>query len=700
MNLKNYLKPLAITASLLVTAPIFAANSDEFVLNLKDPQYENGVVKTENGGVITAPDLRIQGQNLTYINTKEEHKILASGDLMMEYHGRIFVGDTLEFDLRTCTGHLTGGRTNEGSWYIGGDRIELCADGSFTIYGAFITTSVGQDNPWKITARYGKVTNSVLSAKDVRFLVLKFPLLWLPAYSSNLSKFKDPPIRYRILWDKGLGPRLSLRYRFFATETFSAFARFDYRITRGPGGSLEADYLSKNKRTLFQAKNYGALDKIFPNEKGSVRYRFQGIYKTKSEDEYSRFHVQWDKLRDSRMVSDFRDPDFEINTQKTTYLEASHYQDWAFGTLSVRPKINTFQSLNEELPYSSFGLHPFEIWRTGVIMENYANGSYLDYNFSTQLDSSEEGVNFSDIFKRDKSGRLETMNSIYRPFSLGSFNAMPKAGLVSIFYSQSPEKQAIGQFLFTYGGTANIRFFRQFETIKHIFEPYAQYSGYTRPRIAVNDYFVFDIHDGYDQLDQLRFGLRQLFFSKSQTVFLPALTLDLYSYAFWGARSFTQTIPKAFIDLSINQPSWAFHGDLGWNIQENLLDYGNMHLLWTLSSTFAFGVEFRHRSKFWWRKTIYDNYIVDFARPLEDLLASPMSDGRNTLLTSAHIRLSPRWNLQLRTHHGWGRANEPRYNGAKLDLYTMITGSWQMKLTYEYLENDPYRISYSFKLIK
>lgn len=694
---------LSILATSFFLAPLLLADaSDEFVVNLKNPEYSQGVIKTEEGGVVTAPCLRIQARNISYTDTVEEQKIAASGDFMMVYYDQIFTGESLEYDLSTRTGFLIGGKAEVNSWYVGGDRIDLSADGDFIIQGAYITKCVGQDNLWEIRASSATITDgNILTARDVRFQVMDIPLLWLPSYKSNLTKFKDPPIRYRLLWDTGLGPRLSMRYRFYSTENFSAFARLDCRITKssqshgklqfGPGGSLEAEYLSEDKRTLFQTRNYAAYDKSFPNEKGWHRFRFQGIYRTGSEDQYTRFHAQWDRLSDSRMVGDFADPDFEINTKKTTYLELSHYKPSLFTGLSVRPRINPFDTLNQELPYGVVGLRPFEIGRTGVIMENYANASFLDYTFANKLDKE---------LKDRRSGRLETMNSLYRPFTYSGITLTPNAGLVAIYYTQSPDHGAANQFLFTYGADLNTRFSRQYRCLKHTAEPYARFLGYSKPSVLVNNYFVFDIHDGYDKINQLRFGLRQLFFGKGNSIFSPTVSLDLYSYAFWGARSFDQTIPKAFLDLKIEQPSYAVKGGLGWNIQESLLDYGNVQFLWTVSSSLAFGVEYLHRSKYWWRKAIHDNFVVDFARPLDQLLASPLSDGRNTLLVKAHLRLSPRWNLQAQAHHGWGRSNEPQYTGAKVDFYTMITGSWQMKLSYEYAPNDPFHFSYSFKLIK
>ncbi len=692
---------LAIATSLLVSSTL-SADEDPFVVNLKDPEYSEGVVKTNKGGVITAPGLRIQAKQIHLINRKDEQSISAQGDLLMEYEGRYFVGEKLEFDFIHRTGYLVDGRANIDIWYMGGNHVRLDCDGTLFLDTPFLTTSVNRKNPWAIRANSARVSDGeILSAKNITLRALNVPLLWLPSYSTNLRKMKDPAIRYRGTWDTGLGPKLSFRYRFFSTDTFNAYARLDYRfkylvetkkiIPRGLGGALEADYASKDKLATFQTRNYGALDKIFPDENGSKRFRFQGIYKVSSQDKYSKFHVQWDRMSDDRMVGDFRDTDFEINTQKTTYLEGLHYSRSAYTGLTLRPKINHFDTLNQELPTGVVALRPLTFWNTGVIMENYASGSYLDYTFANQLDK---------ILQDRKSGRVETLNTLYRPFSFWGTTITPRIGLVGIYYTQSPDKQAVGQLLGSYGGDANIRFSKRYSHFKHTIEPYARYVGYTRPTVSVDDYYVFNINDGYDKLDQLRFGIRQLYFLDCNPIFLPGVIVDLYAYSFWGAESFTQRIPKAFIDVEYNKPTYALKGGLAWNIQESLLDYGNVNFLWTLSSSVALGLEFRHRSKFWWRKAVHDNFVVDFARPIDELLASPLADGRNTFLTKAHFRLSPRWNLQLQTFHGWGRADEHRYNGAKVDLYTMVTGNWQMKLSYEYMPNDPIRVSYSFKLIK
>lgn len=675
---------------------LLAKEKQEFTVHLKNPEFSDGTLKTEKGGVIEALDLRIQAEKISYTNTIVDdcpiQKIKAEGDLMLEYKGKVFVGDKMEFDLLTRTGILWGGKTSVDIWYIGGEKIYICEDGSFTIQDGFVTTCEDQHNIWEIRSDHTEVTKDrLLYTKDIRIQVAKIPIFFWPAYKSNLKRVDDPPFRYRLLWDKGLGPRLSLRYRLYSWETFQTFLRFDYRITRGPGGAIEAEYHSKDMLTYFATKNYGALDKSFPNEQGNTRFRFQGLLTSRSEDDKTHLRVQWDRLSDDRMVSDFKSTDFEINTEQATYLLFTHFANDAFGMLSVRPRINRFQSLNQEIPYVVSGIRPFEIYKTGIISENYASTAYFDYTYVNQLDK---------IILDRKSGRLETKNSLYRPISLKWFTLTPQIGLVGIFYTDNPQNDSIGQLVYAYGGTLESRFSKQYISYKHTIEPYVSYLGYSNPQAPVDNYFVFDINDGYARLDQVRFGIRQLFFVHNRSYFLPKILLDLYGYAFFGARSFSQTIPKIFADLTVQNTYLALYGNFGVNLQEKVLDYGNARLLWTINSAFALGLEFRHRSKFDWRKADHRNFVVDFARPLSELLLSPLSDRRNTFLTKAHIRFSPRWSMDFQSHHGWGRKNEPHYNGVKVSLYTMITCSWQMRLTYEYAPNDPFRFSYNFNIVK
>lgn len=693
----------SILTSLAILSVFSVAQSQEipfqenpFIVDLKDPEFVMGVLRTEHGGVITAPGLRIQACKIEYtdktIDGQRVQKVTAEGNLLIEYEGRFYVGSRLDFDLIHRQGTLLDGKTFIDIWFIGGEKIQLCEDGSFLVFCGYVTTSESPENAWELKAGSVRISpTGFLSAKNLRLNLNKIPIFWLPAFKSSLKFFRDAPIRIRLLLDKGIGPRLSVRSRIYSWEDFNAYLRFDYRLKLGPGAALETEYYSPSECTQFITRSYVAHDKSFPDEKGKDRFRLQGLLHSSSFDQKTNFHLQWDRFSDTRMIGTFEDTDFEINTQKSTYLTINHIAQNAFGNLIVRPNINPFESLNQELPYVSFGIRPFPIWKTGVIVENFANMAFLDYTYPEKIRA---------FLPIRRSGRLETSQQIYRSFHLGPITCTPKTGLHGIFYTRSPEHRAIGQLVYNYGGDLSTRLIHCGEHMRHALEPYVSYLGYSRPQAPLDSYFIFDIHDGYVRLDQIRFGARNFIYQIGEDPLLPFMEFDVYSYAFFGARSFFRRIPKLYTDFALNLPSWAFRVNAIWNFQENLLDRGNIHFLWTINAWLALNVEFRHRSSFDWRKADHENYAVDFARPLSELLSSPLSDRRNTLLGKAHIRFSPRWNMQLETQLGWGQKHESNYRKAKVELYTMLTSSWQLRVGYEYTPyTDPFKISFHFRLI-
>ncbi len=674
---------------------------EQLTIDLKNPTFVQGVIRTDEGGIVSAPGLRIQAKHIEYTNKIENgvriQKIVAEGDLMMDYVDRAFVGSRLEYDFIHKTGTLLHGRTFVDMWFLGGDKIDLKEDGTFYIYNAFVTTSESQDNTWEINAKKVKITEDyLLSARNIRFRFFKVPLFWLPSFKSNLKAFSDPPIKYKIVWDKGLGPRLTMRYRVFSWRDLNLFFRLDYRLKRGFGGALESEYFSPDGLTTFVTRSYGARDKSFPYETGPYRYRLQGLYHTQSKDERTQVHLTYDKLSDNRMVGDFRSEDFEINTQRRTQLLIYHQQDNMFANCRVQPRINRFQSIDQELPLISLGFRPFQIGNSGIFFSNYVNAGYLDYVYANDLRNKFHEL---DLSSSTHSVRLETRNNLYRPFHWGPITFTPGTGFYGIFYGNSPDHHATGQAILTYTGTLQTHLTRHYDHFKHIVEPYMRFEGLTNPTSDVNDHFYFDISDGVVQLNQLRIGFRNTFFSPKQSLFAPSLMADVYTYGFFSKRRFAKTFPKFYTDIEWSRPSYAVRSGIAWNNEETLWDYVNIATDWTISAGFAFGVEFRHRSKYDWRKANHQNFFVDVARPLPQLLDSPLSDGRDTLLTRFFFRLAPKMTCHIQTRHGWGRSDEPRYNAGKIDLFHMLTCSWRLRLSYERIPGDN-RFSGAVSLVK
>ena len=216
----------------ILTLALFFAISvccaQEFTVNLKDPQYQNGVISTHSGGVISSPELRVQAKHIVYSNRVDKgepiHRVIAEGDLMLESGGHTYVGRRLEYDFVTRTGVVYDGVTSIDLWFLGGEKIRLNADRSFFLCNAFVTTSESKNADWKIHSQEVNITKKhYLDAKNVTFRFFETPIMWLPSFKSNLKSVTESPVRYKVDWDKGLWPKLSMRYRIYSWETLDLF---------------------------------------------------------------------------------------------------------------------------------------------------------------------------------------------------------------------------------------------------------------------------------------------------------------------------------------------------------------------------------------------------------------------------------------------------------------------------------------------
>ncbi|MCP5506192.1 MAG: LPS-assembly protein LptD [Chlamydiales bacterium] len=686
---------------LLTTLSLFAA-PQEFTVNLKNPEYQGGVISTHQGGVIESPEIRIQARHIIYIQKVEKgeevHRVIAEGDLMLDSGGHTYVGRRLEYDFVTKTGVVYDGVTAIDLWFLGGEKIRLNSDRSFYLYNSFVTTSESQKADWKLHTREVEITKKhLLSAKNVTFRFFETPILWLPAFKSNLKAFADSPVRYKVDWDTGLFPKLSMRYRVYSSEFLDLYFKLNIRASKGVGGAMETDYKSLDKRTKFRTRSYLDHDAFYRDtnpDKPRTHYRMQGQYDAISENEQATFHAHYDWLSDKNMQTDFGSEDFELNTAKQTALKIRTFQDWMIFGVDGKFRVNGFQGMKQELPESFWTPKPFVLGSSGIVSENRLKVAYLDYVSAKDIEP--DVPDFS-------AARLSAHHTLYRSFSAGGFSLTPLVGVDGVFYGDSQQDKPAALGVFSYQLLADLTLKKNYPSFRHVLKPYLHYRGMTHPTISPNTPYIFNIQDGFNRLNVIQSGVRNLFYFKDKPLFEPNIIADLSAFTFLGDETFRKVVPKARGTFIWNFPSWRLSSKLGWNIEKQVLDFANIGLAWTVSEHFAFKTEFRHRSRFDWRKGDPDNFVMEVTRPISELLHSPLSDGRNTLLTRLQMQLAPQWTVRFDSHIGWGRGGEPNYNEARVELITLISTSWCLRLIFihspaPHKKND--RFTFGMSLVK
>jgi len=674
----------------------FSLFAGDIVVDLRNPTYKNGILYTCQGGVIRNEDIRIQARTIQYIRKAGVHKIEAEGDLLIQYKGRVFVGSELEYDFNEKTGVIYDGKTFSSIWYVGGDKMELKPDGDYSVTNGFITTCENVDSSWDLhAARVYTTKKELLEAEKVTVRTFKVPTLWLPNLKFNLKKFKDPIFRYAIKWDSGMGPRATIRYQLYSWKDFAMYGRLEYRWSVGWGGAFETEYRPTEFNTFFVTRSYLAKDRLETAPNAARRYRVQGEFCSKSQDLRTHALLSWDKYSDFRMPSDFKSEDFEVNPAKKTLFYISRRDDQFIASFKLRPRANYFESIKQDLPALLLAVRPLELGHSGVYSSNYLKASYLDFVYSNKL---------AENLPSYHSPRVEFREKLYRPWHLGALTITPQIGGIGIFYGNSPTSNAKWFGTLLYGAHAEARGIRQYSHYKHQIEPHAEFIGLSNPTVKPDQHYIFSIQDGYDKLNQLKIGVRNLLFSKKRPGKEASFTADLYANAFFADFAIPQVIPYGYLDLAWRIPSLHFTWENAWNFRHETLQHSNARLQWTVNENIAFSVEGRYRSRYDWRKADHENYILDVSRSESELLRSPLSDRRITFLTNAFIRITPFWECHLQSHHGFFRENETPFNEIKVDLYTWLTSVLKLRLSYKYTDytkpNFPHHFSANIELVR
>ncbi len=680
---------LLIVSSLIT----IQAYTSPIIFNLNDPTYEKGSLSTDSGGVIQGDNFRVQAQTIRYTHKDSAgtllHTVEASGDLMVEYESRTFIGKEFFYDFSAKSGYLIEGKASDGLWYVGGQKLLFLPTRTVEVQNAFVTCSDDNNPTWDFHAKELSLTKDKdLKAHGVTFRSAGVPIMYVPYYSTNLKKKSDSPFTYSANWDTGpgQGPKISLRYRVYETDTFDLFARLDYRIARGGGGAIETDYASLDRKVKIQTKSYLAHDTFAqdPNPRlYKTRYRLQGLAEGKQLGEKMDIFLRYDYISDKYMPSDLPSPEFELATAKRTELVVNRTDQNLVTNLYIRPKINNWQGFKQEIPTFRIMLKPLSIPGINAIMENTFKVAYLDYQYSTDMELPLNQSPPSSF----KAGRLQTTQSIYRSFQIPYITLTPSIGYNGIYYTNNPSDQATGFSQYQMGLEASSFFYNNFPGFTHHLKPYAS-AQWIFTTNQLSNHFIFSLEDGFTDLRYMRIGLKNSFFSSKIDLAYPLADIDIYTYGFFHQNNLPSTFPFGYLEGNLSWPRASLSSLVKIDTQNGRVARYNQTWKWTVSNSVAFSAEFRYRSKYDIRKCDPTNFFVDVAYPFNEEINSPLVDPRNTFLLKAQVNLTPFTSCRVQTQVGWNRPQQPPYTESRVDLFTMVSTLWKLRVSYQHSVYD------------
>ena len=682
---------LCLTAPPLMGAvtPFSKMATHGLQVDLTNPSFHDGVLETDQGGVIRGKDLYLQAKKLSYTNREEAgeqiHKLKAEGNLFFRLKDRIYVGDAIEFDLDKQTGVIYNVMTESGPWFIDGKKLLIKADGSNVIYDCNVSMSENEQNDWSIQSNEVLLSKSAtLRAKNVKFLVMRKPILWWPSITKDLKGSNSTPIHYRFRYNGKHGPRVGLSYSFISGQNWRTNLLLDVSVTRGLGGGFETTYTNpEHPVERFSSFNYYAYDIKTTDSDLKNRYRFQGKYTNKFIRDEVDFYLMYDRMSDANFPSDFTSRGLDSGRAAPTEMQFSKQdRDW-ITSATAKVRINDYQTVKQELPLFQFSQRPLSIGEKGLVIDSQLSAGYLDYLYAKK---TPHVSNFH-------STRAHIDQKALLPFT-GKFGVCtPYVGYRVIGYGSSP--QAEGRVLAQANGgvECHTRFWRESARTHHIVEPYVQYDYFTSPTVKPPKHYLFDLEDGLYRQNMVRFGTKNyLRFDTSQ------LNFDLYARAFFNSPTIQTPIPRIYLDGTY-KPTARMLYTLGsaWDTKRANLDHFNLRADVTVSQNVALGVEYRHRNSFAWRKVDPTNFMLDTFRKTSRLLHSELSDRRDTFLMHLFFRLTPDFAIEAKSRHGWGRKKMKPFDEYELNFIAFVRQAFQVTLNFQHrAEENRYGIYFSF----
>jgi len=302
---------------------------------------------------------------------------------------------------------------------------------------------------------------------------------------------------------------------------------------------------------------------------------------------------------------------------------------------------------------------------------------YIDLQYSDRLIH-----NLPDLY----GCRVEASPAFYRPFQFNMLKILPLLESKGVFYSHTPEEKPI--FLGILHGNlyAQTPLFKNYTKYQHRMTPYIGYEIWSHPTQAINHHYIYSIEDGLDYIQFIKAGFRNEWTNLNCRNY--SFSWDIYTRFFGPKAEKRSILPKIYCDLECNLDSWNFSWYNALDVPNKVWDYSNLRTEITFNEDIALALELRYRSKFDFRKSDHDNFLLEFVRSQEELLASPLADRRNTILAHLFVRLTPFWSLHFESHHGFYRHHEKPYNEFKIDLFTTLSTSWKIKLSWQHTQED------------
>lgn len=266
------------------------------------------------------------------------------------------------------------------------------------------------------------------------------------------------------------------------------------------------------------------------------RYRLR-LTHNQNIDERDYFMAQMNYLSDPYIIEQFFREEYKTDPEPDNYMVLGRRGQYYSASLLFRKRFNDFYTSVDRLPEATLDFTRQRIWDSPFFYEGKHTAGYLSKQWEENLLTNNS--NYSAF-------RFDTPNTFYYPTkNFGFLNIIPRAGWRGTAYSAGCDyftnitatsfvdtngvtRMTSATNVFTRSGDAQFRSlpelgletsfkaFKVWETypgtiinnIRHITEPYANYSFVPKPEVLSTNLYQFDEIDTLGKKNEIKFGMR------------------------------------------------------------------------------------------------------------------------------------------------------------------------------------------------
>lgn len=507
---------------------------------------------TATGNVILRKGAQsLKADTVTYNQLTEQ--AFARGNVVFTNEDQIWRGDTLTYNFITGKGSFPSLNMEAGVFKLKAEGMERMGPIHTQMEGVSVTTCPDPVDPeFEIRApRVDVYENEIFVMRNPVFYLRGIPFFYVPSLTLDPER---QPTNIDIVPGYGSRDGFSLlnSYNRYPRDGYRTKTHLDYRSTRG--FAVGQDFFWYNPDSdLDQTvlKFYGALDQApYRNAEQEAAFLSEGVvvpeerYRIKfnTRKQITPTDTLWAKasyLSDSRVIEDFFPDEYTFEPVPETRVAYSAIGEGWNANIDITNQLNQdeFESVNR-LPEAVFNVPLLKLGETEILYESETRAGYLERTYS-EFQREDGSQNYDSL-------RLFTDQMLYYPTrQFGWLNIIPRVGGSITYYGTTRSTEEVvtpvstvdenniittsfETNIVTTAQSADMRLLPEigFETsfkafgivhdrattlgkgLRHVVEPFANYTYIPEPSLTPSQIYQFDEIDTFGEEHNIAFGIR------------------------------------------------------------------------------------------------------------------------------------------------------------------------------------------------